>query len=246
MKTSEKHGNMPVPGFNLQNYEDFCAALLASGFSMGGGNPQGIFAVVPFGWNEQEFIDSLVRWHTGDPDTDPWEWRMRVLEERDDIAYAKLFFRSGGFITKDWYPYFLAARRRGKSFAEAYQGGTFSQAAKRIYEAIDRHGRVAYPDIKLLGQFTKEDKSQFERAIVELQMGMFITICGREQKLNRYGEPYGWNSTVFCTTEDFFGNKMMHDAGKIPLQAAIDKITEQIYTLNPQADKKKISKFISG
>ena len=31
-----------------------------------------------------------------DPETDPWEWRIRVLDERDDIAYAKLFYKKSG------------------------------------------------------------------------------------------------------------------------------------------------------
>ena len=61
---------------------------------------------------------------------------MRVLEERDDIAYAKLFFKKSGFITREWYPYFLSARRSGFSFEDAYYGGTISNAAKRVYDAI--------------------------------------------------------------------------------------------------------------
>lgn len=95
-----------------------------------GGNTKGTYAVVPYDWKEQEFVDSPIKWHTGDP----WEWRMRVLEERDDIVYAKLFFRTSGFITKEWYPYFYAVRRQGETFEEAYENGTISQMAKRIYE----------------------------------------------------------------------------------------------------------------
>lgn len=63
----------------INNFSDFCTALHKCGFSMGGGNSKGIFAVIPFGWEEQQSIDSPIKWHTGDPETDPWEWRMRVL-----------------------------------------------------------------------------------------------------------------------------------------------------------------------
>ncbi len=55
-----------------------------------------------------------IAWHTEDPETDPWEWRIRVLDEYTDIAYGKLFFRKSGYITKEWYPYFLAVRRGKK------------------------------------------------------------------------------------------------------------------------------------
>ncbi len=40
-----------------------------------------------------------VKWHCGDQEVDPWEWRMRVLEERTDIAYSKVFRGTSGFIT---------------------------------------------------------------------------------------------------------------------------------------------------
>jgi hypothetical protein len=98
----------------ILGYNDFVNSLLDAGFSMGGGNSEGIFSVVSWSWNEAPPYDTPVRWHTGDPETDPWEWRIRVLDERDDIAYAKLFFKKSGYITKEWYPYFLAVRRSGK------------------------------------------------------------------------------------------------------------------------------------
>ena len=115
----------------IHNFADFCKELSECGFSMGGGNAKGIYAVIPYDWKEQEFVDSPVKWHTGDPETDPWEWRMRVLEERDDIAYAKVFFKTSGFITKEWYPYFYAVRRNGETFEEAYESGTISQTVRR-------------------------------------------------------------------------------------------------------------------
>ena len=77
----------------ILGYNDFVNSLLDAGFSMGGGNSEGIFSVVSWSWNEAPPYDTPVRWHTGDPETDPWEWRIRVLDERDDIAYAKLFFK---------------------------------------------------------------------------------------------------------------------------------------------------------
>jgi hypothetical protein len=117
----------------IRCFEDFVKVLLNAGFSMGGGNDEGIYAVIPWGWNEPPPYDTLpIAWHTDDPETDPWEWRMRVLDERDDIAYGKLFFKKSGFITKDWYPYFLAVRRGNMSFDESYDNGTISHFAKRI------------------------------------------------------------------------------------------------------------------
>ncbi|HOB19627.1 MAG TPA: hypothetical protein PK830_05835 [Candidatus Atribacteria bacterium] len=230
---------------NIQNFSDFCDALLDCGFSMGGGSAKGIYAIIPYSWTEQDLVDSPVKWHTGDPGTDPWQWRMRVLEERDDIAYAKVFFRTSGYITREWYPYFYAVRRNGQSLEDAYESGTISHTAKRIYDIISQNGTAAYHEIKRLGGFHREENSSFERAVVDLQMGMFITICGRAQKTNKYGMGYGWDSTVFTTVEDFWASRGFtlpdHDPDE-----SYERIRARILELNPDADDRKIARFIRG
>lgn len=55
---------------------------------MGGGNAKGIFALIPYDWINQDAIDTPVKGPCGDPEVDPWAWRMRVLEDRTDIAYV--------------------------------------------------------------------------------------------------------------------------------------------------------------
>ncbi len=228
----------------IRNFEDFCGALQQCGFSMGGGNAKRIFALIDYDWLEQDLLDTPVKWHCGDPETDPWEWRMRVLEERTDIAYAKVFFKTSGFIAKAWYPYFYAVRRQGESFAEAYDRGGVSHTAKRIYEIVCR-GEAALHEIKALGSFQKADKASFDRALVELQMGMFLTMTGRKQKKNKYGMEYGWNSTVFTTVERFWAERGFEIPPLDPVES-YGKIRQQILLLNPQAEEKTIRKFILG
>lgn len=228
----------------IHNFSEFCTELSRCGFSMGGGSAKGIVAVIPYGWEEQADIDSPIKWHTGDPDTDPWEWRMRVLEERDDIAYSKVFFRTSGYITREWYPYFYAVRRKGETLEEAYENGTISQTAKQIYDIISGNG-AALHEIKQEGGFRREDNARFERAMAELQMRMFITICGRAQKTNKYGQGYGWSSTVFTTAEDFWTKRGVSLPELEPAEC-YHKIKAQILKLNPEAEQKKIDKFING
>lgn len=229
----------------IRNFDDFVSALRHSGFSMGGGNAKGIYSLLSSFGEGKEPQNCPIRWHSEDPEIDPWEWRMRVLEERGDIAYAKLFFKTSGYITKEWYPYFLAVRREGEDFFEKYESGIISHTAKRIYEIISREGEVALHQLKQLGNFKKEDNSAFERAMAELQMGMFITICGRTRKLNKYGMSYGWNSTVFCTVERFWEERGV-ELPEVDQKAAYEKIKNQILILNPEAGEKEIDKFIRG
>ena len=230
----------------LRCYDDFINALLAAGFTMAGGNDDGIYAIIRWGWNEALPYDTPIRWHTGDPETDPWEWINRILDERDDIAYGKLFFKKSGYITKQWFPYFLAVRRGSTSFQEAYQDGKISHFAKRIYEAITAHDALPVEEIKRLGGFTREDKSGFDRALTELQMKMYISPCGRRYKVSQNGQEYGWSSTIFTTTEQFIGQDVFTQAANIDANEATQKITAQVLKLNPSAQDKKIAKFIAG
>lgn len=224
---------------HILSFQDFLNALYRSGFSMGGGNSEGIYAIIPWGWNETPPYETPVRWHTENPDTDPWEWRMRVLNECDDIAYSKLFFNKSGYITKEWYPYFLAARRGGKGFYEAYEDGKISHDAKRIYEVVAKSGAIPLHIIKIECGFGKEAKAKFDKAITELQMKMYITMCDNARKLSAKGEEYGWSSTMFCTVEQFWGQDVINKAYKIKRGEAVERITEQINVLNPNADAKK-------
>lgn len=224
----------------VTSFSDFCEELIKCGFSMGGGNAKGIFAIIPFDW-KSSIPGCPIQWHTGNPETDPWEWRMRVLEERGDIAYGKVFFGTSGYITKEWYPLFLAVRRQGMVFDEWYDEGKISLLEKNIYETISEKKRVALHDLKRMCGITKETSSKFDRALTNLQKNLFITMCGRMQKVNKFGEGYGWNSTVFCTVEEFWGEDLSTD---ISFEEAYRKIQERILELNSEAEEKVIRKFI--
>jgi hypothetical protein len=223
----------------IRRYEDFMDALMSVGFSMGGKNKEGFYTIITWAWNEPPPYETPISWYSGDPATDPNEWRMRILATPGEIAYGKVFFGKTGFITKEWYPYFLAVRRGGATFDEAYESGTISHASKRIYDVASSQDSISVDEIKRLGGFSREDKSVFDRALTELQMKMYLTICGNEEKRSM-------PSNVFCTTERFFGDEMFDKAAKISKEQAVEKIRTQVLKLTPNAQDKKISKFILG
>jgi len=235
-----------MDGERITGYDDFIRVLLLAGFSMGGGNGKGIFSIIPWSWDQTPPYETPVRWHTGDPETDPWEWRMRVLDERKDIAYAKLFFGASGYMTAEWAPCFLAVRRGGETLAEAYEAGRISHLAKRVYETVAEHVVLPLHAIKPLAGIAKEDTSRFERALVELQMKMYLTMCGRQQKTSAEGREYGWSSTVFCTVDSFWGEDVLAQAAKIGRDEATARIAARVLRLNPNAEPKKVKKFIEG
>ena len=231
-----------IPG----NFNEFVQILYKSGFTTGSGNNEGIYAIVDFNWLNAPPA-SPIRWHTGDFETDPWAWRVRVLDECDDIAYSKCFFRKSGYITREFYPYFLALRRGGQELIDEYADGLISYSAKRIYSVIQEHGELPLHDIKTLGGFGRDDKSRFDSALTELQMRLYLTINGTRRRMNAKGEEYGWEATVFCTTERFWANTdVFARAAKLGEDEAYAAISERIYKLNPNADENRIRKFAYG
>ena len=42
----------------IQNFEDFCRELNNCGFTMGGGNAKGIFALIDYDWLNQDMLDT--------------------------------------------------------------------------------------------------------------------------------------------------------------------------------------------
>ena len=224
----------------IQNYGDFIAALLQAGFSgAAGGKDDGVFAL--FRYSEGE---GSLRWHTGDPETDPWEWRMRVLDERDDIAYAKVFSRKAGYIMREWYPYFLAARRGGRTAEQEYADGKLSSFARRAYAVVAEHDALPLHEVKRLAGVLREEKGLFDAALIELQMKLYITLCGRQQKRSQSGGEYGWASTVLCTTEQFWGEAVFEAAAKLTATEAEAVIKGRVLELNSQAQERAIKKFI--
>lgn len=182
------------------------------------------------------------QWHTGLL-TDPWLWRVNIEKDRK-AAYAKLFDKKPGFISLEWYPKFLAARRRGRSFSEMYAEGLISNHAKQIYDLFDGNKILAAHEIKPLGGFTKDLNSKYEAAMCELQMGMFITVKGTKQKISAKGESYGWPSTAYSTVETWAGDKLIEGAYSIKPEEAMEEILLRVGEIAPDAEMKKIKRFL--
>jgi len=212
---------------------------------MSGNSEEDVFGVLKHGWGDN-VPGAAVRWFSGDPDRDPWEWRNRVLTERGDIAYAKLFLKKAGYITRQWYPYFLAVRRSGLGFADEYANGTVSNAAKRIYETVANGGALPAHEIKRAAGFKRDENGRFEGALAELQSKLFLTVRGQMPKISSAGTEYGWPSAVYCTTEFFWGDEVFDEAAEMDSNDAYNLIADRIFTLNPAADIKKTEKFIRG
>jgi hypothetical protein len=215
-------------------YRDFVSILEEVGF-------------MPLSNNRVNFISLSAlttpeQWHTDLP-SDPWQWRVNI-EKDGKAAYGKLFDKKPGFVCLEWYPKFLAARRKGRSFQEIYLDGLISNYAKQIYKLFEEYEILAVHEIKSLIGVTKELNSKYESAMSELQMAMLITVNGTKQKLNSKGEPYGWPSTAYSTVETWAGEKIIEESEAISAQDAEDDILIRVEEVIPGIDRARLKAFI--
>lgn len=176
------------------------------------------------------------------PVVDPWKWRMRVLEERDDIAYAKVFFKTSGFITKEWYPLSTPSADRARPAGWIWR----RQDQPHVKENLWHRFRGASHSMRSRrwGTFTKRTRTALTELWSNYRWACTSPMIGHRQKRNRFGREYGRNSTVFTNV------KNSGQSEDIPYRdwwtECYEKICQQILWLNPAANEKTIRKFITG
>lgn len=217
----------------IVSYQGFRDALFSAGFSLSGGNSEGTFSLC-------DFFGPNIHWHTADPETDPWEWRMRVvLEEGRKVAYGKFFLRKGGFITKEWAPYFYALRRGNESLETLYYEGNVKRNEWLAYTMVQENPDIPYHELKkAIGG------EGFDGVIARLQSGMYINISGQTQRISQKLEPYGWPVNTFCLTEEYWGEEVIEKASALTKEEAADAITARLMELNPAASPRDVDRFL--
>ena len=183
-------------------------------------------------------------WWTGDPETDPWEWR-KAIASGGRIAYGKFFGRKAGFISKEWFPAFANYRRDGYDFDARWDDELASIRSKKIMdlfmeENLDRELFAA--DIKQEAGFGRE--KNFDGEITNLQMQTYLCIGGFRRKTNKAGNEYGWGVAVYCTPEHLWGYEHVASAySEAPSESAA-KLSAHLRELFPQAEDVQITKCL--
>jgi hypothetical protein len=117
-----------------------------------------------------------------DPDLNKcWGWKDRALGRRW-WYYGKLLRRNATLVSLDLLPAFYALSDNYGSlddYLEEYRAGTLTAEAKRIYEALLEQGPLDTVRLRRESHMAAEGaKSRFERALVELQVGLKVLPVG--------------------------------------------------------------------
>jgi hypothetical protein len=118
----------------------------------------------------------------GDPDlSKSWSWKDRALGKRW-WYYGKLLRRKATLVSTDLLPAFYACSDNYGSlddYLEEYGAGTMTAEAKRVYEALLEQGPLDTVRLRREAHLAAEgSKSRFDRALVELQVGLKVLPIG--------------------------------------------------------------------
>lgn len=223
----------------LKTYEQFVARVNELGF-------------YPF---YGRFIDGLPmvqdettesQWHTGDPETDPWQWKDRAAEEKK-LAFGCILGGYKGFISKSVYPLFVAANRLYDSPEEQYEAGELTGTAKQVCDLFEGGKVLSTADLrKAMGATKKSGAGKVDSALKELQKQFYLTVCGNRRKVSFEGLEYGWPANTYCKVEEWADAEWLKDTDKIGYREAREQILDLGCANGKAVDRKKLSKLLFG
>lgn len=185
-------------------------------------------------------------WWSGDPQTDPWEWRG-ILAAGGKVTYGKFFHRSAGFISRDWFPAFANYRRDGYDFDALWEDELASHRAKKIMdlfaeELADRE--LFSTEAKQLAGYGKGGEKNFEGEITSLQMQTYLCIADFRRRKNKKGQEYGWGISVYCTPEHLWGRDFVTSLYREEPAASAERIFSRVRDLYPGASERDIRRIL--
>jgi hypothetical protein len=216
----------------LATYEDFLKSVNEMGFLP--------FSNIVSGLPSLLSVTEGSQWHTDDPDTDPWQWRVRAVAEKK-LAFGCLLGGHKGFISEAMYPYFYAACNPKEHIEERYHTGEVSQAVWQVCQLFEEGGELDTGDIrKALGK--RFSQSKLDSAVAELQREFYITVSGNRRKCNKQGEPYGWPANTYKRVTDWAPSAFLHEVGDIDQGDAVETILNTGVSMGQQVDRDELAR----
>ncbi|URN93656.1 MAG: hypothetical protein NAG76_17765 [Candidatus Pristimantibacillus lignocellulolyticus] len=162
-------------------------------------------------------------WHT-DSDNDPWSWRIKIVQD-GIAAYGKFFGDKACFIDKKLFPAVQTVLTNNKTVGERYYDGLISGTALQLYKVISEHENIDSRELrKLSGLHAKEDKKEYDKALVELQNNGDIVITGSAKSSENDA---GWNSMCFISSNGWL-RTVIGEYNYLSVEEAKSELVEQL------------------
>jgi hypothetical protein len=175
-----------------------------------------------------------------DPGHITWGWKDRMLDQRV-WYYGKLIRGKATFVSLDLIPSFYALSNRVADlddYVEAYHSGHLTREAKVIADALLSNGPQNTVNLRRLAHLqSKEAKSRFEKALTDLQRGLWILPCG-------VAEAGSWRYAFIYEILDRWLPEVPVRARTIRVSEARDQILESYMRSVGKADERQIGKVL--
>ena len=197
---------------------------------------------------------SVRGWWSGNPEDDPWEWREIIAAERE-IAYGKFFDNKAGFISLEWFPFFVNYRRSGYDFDSRWEDGLANRREKKImdfYLGEDKNGDTVFREERILstelkkkaGFGGKNGEKNYPGIMTGLQMQTYLVISDFTRRRNKQGDEYGMTVSIPLTPEAMWGYDRVTAAYREEPEKSWERIMEHVKSLYPDAPEREIEKLI--
>lgn len=157
-----------------------------------------------------------------DPGHVTWGWKDQMLDQKQ-WYYGKLLRGKATMVSLEVIPYFYALSPRVADlddFRLEYEAGRLSREAFNIGEALLLNGATHSIELRQLARLSgKSSKYPFERALVELQKGMWILPVG-------VAEAGGWRYSFVYELFDRWFPEAWLSARQVTLSEARSKLVE--------------------
>lgn len=175
-----------------------------------------------------------------DPDIERcWRWKDAALDKRQ-WYYGKLLRRRATLISLDLLPVFYACSDNTgdlEDYLEEYRAGMMTAEAKWIYEALLEHGPLDTIRLRReAGMSARKAKSRFDRALLELQVGLKVIPVG----VARTG---AWNYAFTYEILQRHAPQLPEQAAGIKRSAARRTLVSQYLDSVVAADRKMIGRI---
>lgn len=186
-------------------------------------------------------------WWSGDPLTDPWEWRA-VIAGGGKIAYGKFFNNRAGFVSMAWLPCFANYRRDGYDFDARFDDELAGWREKKIMDLYaggnaDRE-RFSF-EIRAEAGFGKGGEKNFEGVLTKLQMETYLVCCAFRRRTNKSGKQYGWPIALYCTPEHLFGSGAVTSAYSEDPKDSLERLVSRAAECFPGSTEEQILNLLA-
>ena len=213
----------------LQTYEDFIERAEELGFLSLSRAIPGLPSLV------DETPPSL--WHQDDDATDPWDWKDRAADEKR-LAYGCILGGIKGFVAPRLYLHFHTVFHPS-SPEERWGDGLLPPLAWKTWQLFDGRPRIGTRELRRL---TGEKGARLDAVLVSMQRCYDLTVCGREYRTGKDGQPFGWASNQYARVEDWVPESWWETASTSGPRESAEAILEAAAAFGPGLDLDDLAK----